>query len=427
VAEILFPEIYMVKSFMLKQQAKELFAQAMTTLWSHKFRSFLTVLGVVIGTATVIGVASLAKGLEAGMKEQIEQFGSNVAFVSRWGGGPRHSDFTEEERKRKPITLEDAVALSQLPSAMASSPILRPPELPPPVKFRNNEVRTPQVRGVWAAYASTREVSIARGRFFTETEDHHNVEVAVIGYEIAEKLFTGYEPLEKEIQVGNKIFRVIGVLEKAKSPFGGGNTPADSFVFIPYSVMHSMYPNQDDHFVALGAKQGQLDKLVDEATELMRRRRQVPFDKPNSFEITTPSGILESFNQMLAMVAVIAVAIVSVALLIGGIGVMNIMLVSVTERTKEIGVRRAIGARRADIILQFLLEASMLTGAGGIIGVVVGFLISLLLNALLMPSQVPLLFVFIGFSASVAIGLIAGLYPAFKASRLDPIEALRYE
>jgi putative ABC transport system permease protein len=417
----------MVNAFMLKQQAKELFTQAMTTLWSHKFRSFLTVLGVVIGTATVIGVASLAKGLEAGVKEQVEQFGSNVAFVSRFGGGPRNSDFTEEERKRKPITLEDAVALSQLPSALAASPILVPPELPPPVKFRNNEVRTPQVRGVWASYADTREVSIARGRFFTDTEDHHSVEVAVIGHDIAEKLFTGYEPLDKDIHVGNKVFRVIGVLEKAKSPFGSGNNPADSMIFIPYSVMHSIYPNQEDHFIALGARQGQLDKLVDEAIDLMRRRRQVPFDKPNSFEIRTPSGILESFNQVLAMVAMIVIPIVSVALLVGGIGVMNIMLVSVTERTKEIGVRRAIGARRADIILQFLLEASMLTGAGGIIGVVVGFLISLLLNAILMPSQVPLLFVFIGFSASVAIGLIAGLYPAFKASRLDPIEALRYE
>jgi putative ABC transport system permease protein len=412
---------------MLKQQAKELFTQAMITLWSHKFRSFLTVLGVVIGTATVIGVASLVKGLEAGVKEQVEQFGSNVAFVSRFGGGPRHSEFTEEERKRKPITLEDAVALSQLPSATAASPILVPPELPPAVKFRNNEVRTPQVRGVWASYADTREVSIARGRFFTDTEDHHNVEVAVIGHEIAEKLFTGFEPLDKDIQVGNKVFHVIGVLQKAKSPFGGGNTPADSFVFIPYSAMHAMYPNQDDHFVVMGANQGQLDKLVDEATDLMRRRRQVPFDKPNSFEIRTPSGILEGFNQMLAMVAMIVIPIVSVALLVGGIGVMNIMLVSVTERTKEIGVRRAIGARRADIILQFLLEASMLTGVGGIIGIVVGFLISLLLNAVLIPSQVPLLYVFIGFSVSVGIGLIAGLYPAFKASRLDPIEALRYE
>jgi putative ABC transport system permease protein len=410
---------------MFKQQSKELFTQAMTTLWSHKFRSFLTVLGVVIGTATVIGVASLVKGLEAGMKDQIEQFGSNVAFLSRWGGGPRHSEFTEEERKRKPLTVEDAIALSQLPSAMAASPILTPPELPPAVKFRGNEVRTPEVRGVWADYANTREVSIASGRFFSETEDHHNVEVAVIGHEIAENLLAGYEPLDKEIQIGNKVFRVVGVLEKAKSLFG--STPADRWIFIPYSVMHAMYPMQDDHFIALGARQGQLEKLVDEATELMRRRRQVPFDKPNSFDIRTPTGILEGFNQTLAMVAMIVVPIVSVALLVGGIGVMNIMLVSVTERTKEIGVRRAIGARRADIILQFLLEASMLTGVGGIIGVIVGFLISLLLNALLMPSRVPLIFVFIGFSVSVGIGLIAGIYPAFKASRLDPIEALRYE
>jgi putative ABC transport system permease protein len=412
---------------MLKQQSKELFTQAMTTLWSHKFRSFLTVLGVVIGTATVIGVASLAKGLEAGVKEQVEQFGSNVAFISRFGGGPRHSDFTEEERKRKPITLDDAVALSQLPSVTAASPILITPGLPPAVKFRNNEVRTPNVRGVWAGYSDTREVSIARGRFFTETEDHHSAEVAVIGYEIAEKLFSGYEPLDKDIQVGNKVFRVIGVLEKAKSPFGGGTTFADSFIFIPYNVMHAMYPMQEDHFVALGARQGQLDKLIDEATELLRRRRQVPFDKPNSFEVTTPSGMLENFNKLLATVAMVVIPIVSVALLVGGIGVMNIMLVSVTERTKEIGVRRAIGARRSDIILQFLLEASMLTGAGGIIGIIVGFLVSFLLNALLMPSRVPLLYVFIGFSASVAIGLIAGMYPAFKASRLDPIEALRYE
>ncbi|MBL8169125.1 MAG: FtsX-like permease family protein, partial [Acidobacteria bacterium] len=172
---------------------------------------------------------------------------------------------------------------------------------------------------------------------------------------------------------------------------------------------------------------GQLDKLVDEARELMRRRRNVAYDKPDSFEINTPSGIQESFGKMLSMVAMIVIPIVSVALLVGGIGVMNIMLVSVTERTKEIGVRRAIGATRRDIIFQFLLEASMLTGIGGVIGIVVGFLISSLLKLFNFPSQVPMLYVGIGFSVSVAIGLIAGLYPAFKASRLDPIEALRYE
>lgn len=412
-----------------KHQLRELFAQAMVTLWLHKFRSFLTVLGVVIGTATVIGVASLASGLESGVREQIEQFGTNVAFVSRMGGGPRHSDFTEEERKRKPITLEDAIALSQLPSATAASPILVPPGMPPSVKFRNNEVRTPQIRGVWAAYANTREVSIARGRFFSEAEDEHRMEVAIIGSEIADKLLGGYEPLEKEIIIGNKVFKVIGVLEKSKSPFGGGGPQVDSMVFIPYNVMHLMFPAQQDNFVAIGAASGNLDKLVDEATELMRRRRQVPSDQPNSFEISTPTGMMESFNKILLMVSLIVIPIVGVALLVGGIGVMNIMLVSVTERTKEIGVRRAIGAQRKDIIWQFLLEASTLTGIGGLLGIALGFLISLLLNLLMpsLPSKVPLLYVFIGFSVSVAIGLVAGIYPAFKASRLDPIDALRYE
>jgi putative ABC transport system permease protein len=412
---------------MFKHQTKELFTQAMVTLWSHKFRSFLTVLGVVIGTATVIGVASLAKGMEAGFKEQVEQFGTNVAFVSRWGGGPRHSELTEEERQRKPIKLEDAIALSQLPSAAAASPILRPPGLPPVVKFRHNEVRTPQVRGVWASYANTREVTISQGRFFNEIEDQHSAEVCIIGSEIAEKLLTGYEPLDKDIMIGNKVFKVIGVLEKSKSTFGGPQV--DSLIFIPYSVMHAMYPMQDDHWIALGARQGELDKLIDEARDLMRRRRQVSYDKPDSFVINTPSGIIESFNKMLMIVSMIVIPIVSVALLVGGIGVMNIMLVSVTERTKEIGVRRAIGARRADIIWQFLLEASALTGLGGVIGIALGFIISFLLNLLLpsLPSRVPMVWVLIGFSVSVAIGLIAGIYPAFKASRLDPIEALRYE
>jgi putative ABC transport system permease protein len=410
---------------MLKQQVKELFTQAMTTLWAHKFRSFLTVLGVVIGTATVIGVASLASGMEAGFKEQIEQFGTNVAFVSRWPQ-MRHGDLTEEERQRKTITLEDAIALKQLPSAIAASPIIRPPGLPPTVKFRGNEVRTPQVRGVWADYANTREVAIAQGRFFNEAEDQNSVGVCIIGHDIAEKLFTGYEPLDKEILVGNKQFRVIGVLEKSKTLFGGG-PQADTFVFVPYNVMHGMFPMQNDHWIALGAKAGKLDQLVDEARELMRRRRQVPYDKPDSFDIRTPSGIVDSFNQMMLTVSMIVIPIVSVALLVGGIGVMNIMLVSVTERTKEIGVRRAIGATRKDIIMQFLLEAAALTGLGGLVGIGLGFLVSFLLSAFNFPSHVPMIWVGVGFSVSVGIGLVAGLYPAFKASRLDPIEALRYE
>ncbi len=399
----------------------------MVTLWSHKFRSFLTVLGVVIGTATTIAVASLVSGMEQTFKEQVEQFGTNVAFVSRFGGGPRTHDFTEEERKRKPITLDQVVALSQLPIVVAASPILRPSGLPPTVKYRNNEVQTPDVRGVWASYVSTRDTPVDKGRFFTEAEDEHKIPVCIVGHDIAEKLLSGYDPLGKEIIVGSKVCTIIGTLEKAKTGLGGPNP--DLYVLIPYSVMHAMYPAQDDHFAALRARTGELDKMIDDATELLRRIRQVPYNQPDNFSIGTPSGILETFNGIMAVIAMIIIPITSVALLIGGIGVMNIMLVSVTERTKEIGVRRAIGARRADIIWQFLLEAMTLTGLGGLIGVAFGFFVSLLLNLLLpnLPSTVPMVWVIIGFSVSVSIGLIFGLYPAIKAARLDPIEALRYE
>jgi putative ABC transport system permease protein len=412
---------------MQKQQFKELVSQALGTLWAHKFRSFLTVLGVVIGTTTTIAVASLVSGMEKSVKDQIEQFGTNVAFIGRFGGGPRFSDLTEEERKRKPLTYEDAVAVSQLPLVDAASPMLRPDALPPVIKYRTTEVRTPQVRGVWASYARTRDVQIARGRFFTDSEEEHRMEVCVVGYDIAEKLFPGLDPVGKEISIGPKVFTIVGTLEQSKKGFMGGGPNQDSVVFMPYSALHAMYPSQRDHFIIASARNGDLDRMIDQITELLRRRRNVPSDQPDNFAITTPSGVIDTFRGILGVIAMVIVPITAVALLIGGIGVMNIMLVSVTERTKEIGVRRAIGARRADIIWQFLLEAMTLTGLGGVIGVGLGFLVSFIVNVLVFPSTIPLMWVGIGFGFSVMIGLIFGLYPAIKAARLDPIEALRYE
>jgi putative ABC transport system permease protein len=411
---------------MQTQQFRELVSQAMGTLWSHKFRSFLTVLGVVIGTATTIAVASLVSGMEQSFKEQIEQFGTNTAFVSRFGGGPRFSDLTEEERKRKPITLEDAIAVNKLPLVEACSPVLRPDSLPPVVKYRDNRMQTSNVRGVWAAYTRTRDIALATGRFFTETEDEHKLPVCVIGFNVTEKLFNGYDPLGKEIAIGSKMFTVVGTLAQSKQGFGGGPNN-DGVIFIPYRVMHTMYPGQEDHFIVVSATSGNLDAMIDQVTELMRRRRNVPVDQPDSFSINTPSGIIDSFKSILTIVAYVIIPITSVALLVGGIGVMNIMLVSVTERTKEIGIRRAIGARKIDIISQFLLEAMTLTGIGGLIGIGFGFAISGLLKVIRFPSAIPLLWVGIGFGVSVGIGLIFGIYPAFKAARLDPIEALRYE
>lgn len=413
----------------------EQITQALVTLWSHKFRSFLTVLGVVIGTATVIAVGSVVTGLQKGMKEQIEQFGTNTAFVTKFRMGPdRRNRMNQQERQRKPITLEDAIALKGLSSVEAVSPILRPSGRPPTVKSRDAEVQNPDVRGVWASFVNTRDITISRGRFFTDIEDQSRMEVCIIGSNIAEKLYPGYDPMGKEITIGTKQFRIIGTLEKAKtSPMmggpGGGGMNADNWIFIPYQVMHAMYPAQEDHFITLSARPGQYDRMLDEATETLRRRRNDAYGQQDSFFISTPSAMLDTFNGILGVIAMIVIPIVGVALLVGGIGVMNIMLVSVTERTKEIGVRRAIGARRSNIVSQFLLEAVALTGLGGLAGIAFGFLISFLLNRLApaIPSSVPVYAVALGFSFSVFIGLVFGIYPAFKASRLDPIEALRYE
>lgn len=404
----------------------EVLKLSISTLLSNKFRSALTVLGIIVATTTVIAVSSILTGMNQRVAQIVEEFGTNTVYVARFKFGPRFGDPSEEERKRKCLTKEDGEAIKALPSVFAASVSTFPDDgLPPVIKYRSQQVQQPNLRGVWASYLDSRGYVLSSGRFFTETEDARRAHVCVIGSNIATSLFIGVDPIDKEIDIRGEKFRVIGVMEKTKASFGEDRFE-DSLVLTPYNLFRTFYPSQEEHVISARARNGQFEKMKEDITEVLRQRRKVPINAADNFEINTSSSIIEQFQSITAVMALIVVPISGFGLLVGGVGVMNIMLVSVTERTREIGIRRAIGARRRNIIIQFLIEAMMLTGLGGVIGILVGQLISFILNAFL-PSYVPTWAMVLGFSLSLGIGLVAGLWPAIKAAYIDPVEALRYE
>ncbi|MBP6823631.1 MAG: ABC transporter permease [Acidobacteria bacterium] len=405
---------------------------AMDTLRMNKMRSFLTVLGVVIGVWTVMAIASIISGIDYAVTKQIESIGTNSIFITKMERGVRFGPPSREERMRKPLTYEDAVSLGNLPSVSVSTPILNITNdffgRKLVVKSSGKESAAVQLQGVTPAYEQTGIWVMSAGRFFTKLENDSREEVCVIGGSVADQFFPMLNPLDKTLTLGGREFRVIGVLEKREQLFGGGEGSNDqnNVIFMPFSVAEKLKPRADDVYITVVAKPGMLTQAVDEVTGQLRIRRQVLFDQPNNFGLSTADGIISTFRSITFGVALAMVVISSVGLMVGGIGVMNIMLVSVTERTREIGIRKAIGGRRRDILWQFLIEAMTLTGMGGLIGLAIGWLTTLLIR-LFLPSYVPLWAPVAGFVSSVGIGLVFGLWPAWKAARLDPIVALRYE
>ncbi len=399
---------------------------AMDTLRTHKVRSFLTILGVLIGTLTLILIVSIFEGLDQEMVDAAQGFGTRSLFIFKFEPGINFN-LTREERLRKPLTYEQAMEIKEECPSVESVGVESISDGPPPTaKYKGLEMVDTIFRGATPEHMRNVNADLMDGHFFTDLDDLHRRDVTVIGSDVVTRFFEGEDPIGKDIEVDGHSFEVVGTLAKRKA-FPGNNS-SDNVIYIPYFTYRKLYPNSKENLITAVAFPGKVSEAQDEITALLRRLRNDKPTAPNSFGIATAESIINQFRSIMSMVVLICVAVSSIGLLVGGIGVMNIMLVSVTERTREIGVRKAIGARRSDITWQFLLEAMTLTGTGGLMGILLAFFCSFLIrtsNAL--PSSVPMWAVALGFTASVSIGLFFGLWPAMKASRLDPIVALRHE
>jgi putative ABC transport system permease protein len=414
------------------QNVRENLRLALDTIRSHKFRSFLTILGVLIGTTAVIAVTSIIAGLDKQLVDVAQQFGTRTLWVFKLEIGNPHM-LTREERLRKPLTYEDAMAIrEQCPSAEAvSAELMREINdfgvAPTTARYKGVDMNDAMYVGTTANDIELINATIDQGRFYSDMEDVHRRDIVVIGNAVRERFFPHEDPIGKVIVVDGHSLEVIGTLTKFKSFLGDDSN--DKIVMTPYQTYKKSYPEAKENFVNVLVREGRMDQAKDEVTELLRRRRRVKPSEPDNFGIASAESVIGQFREVLATVALVMVVVSSIGLLVGGIGVMNIMLVSVTERTREIGIRIAIGARRRDIVWQFLLEAVTLTAFGGLSGIAVGWLLSLAIRTFVpsLPSTVPLWSVIAGFCVATGVGLFFGLWPAVKAARLDPIAALRYE
>jgi putative ABC transport system permease protein len=399
---------------------------ALATIREHKMRSFLTVLGVIIGTATVIAVGSIITGLDSSISNIFRSFGPTTLIVFKFQIGFRFN-ISREEMMRKPLTVENGKAIAErCPSVQGVSPYLFADfRTIHNGKYKGNEIYDLDLGGTEEAYAAGGTV-MKTGRFLSIADNQHHLPVAVLGSDLAKSWFPSVDPVGKWVEIDGHQFEVIGTMERPAASFPGEE---DRRVLLPYNTMKKMFPSAKENMLVVIAYPDKMAAAEDEVHGVLRQERRLKPNDPDNFAITTAEQMVEDFRKMMAVTAIVMVVLSSIGLLVGGVGVMNIMLVSVTERTKEIGIRKAVGAKRADIITQFLTEAVVLTGLGGLVGMFLGWLLSLGAQLVFpsIPTTVPLWAAIMGVSVSVGVGLFFGIWPAAKAARLDPVEALRYE
>jgi putative ABC transport system permease protein len=398
--------------------ARETFAMAADAVWSH--------------ITTVVSVAALLTGLNQSMVEFFKQFGPNNIFIARVSGDPSGANAPPKERRRRPIRADYADYLRSVARSVdnvgLSLYINNPSGKVISAKVPGFESDNMQLIGETPNLYDMSPRDLSEGRIFTAEEARRAMRIAVLGANISGALFPSGSPIGKTFAVDGVEYTVVGLFQKAKGGFFGENG-MDREVVIPLQTARLHYPESQNFFLTVHARAGLRDDAVAEVRDDLRKLRRVPSNAPDDFALSTPDSIVQNLNKITGMIVLISIAISAMGLLVGGIGVMNIMLVSVTERTREIGVRKAVGARRRDIVAQFLMEAVALTGVGGIFGIVFSGIVTLLMSVLFpsLSPQVPAWAVITGFSVSVGVGIFFGVWPAVIAARLDPVDALRYE
>jgi putative ABC transport system permease protein len=409
---------------------------ALDTVRTNKLRSGLTILGIVIGVTTVITISSLISGLNKSVQDWVNALGSNVLWIYHMpviGVRP-----TTEMLARKKLTVDDALAMRNLPHVVAANAGVRHVNQIFQVgiigiKYGNKKAQGVMLEGDQIAVKETVDMNFLQGRMYTDAEDQRAAPVVILGHDAWQKLFGKADAIGKEVEIEGQLFTIIGVLDKLKQPFGGGDNPDDNRALFPLNTFLRLHPEdatQSGMWLSVKYDDPRNRSLVeDELRELLRMRRKVHTWQPDDFAIFSPDSIARLWNQLTGGLAIFMVAVSSVGLMVGGVGVMNIMLVSVTERTREIGVRKAIGATKKNVLVQFTMEATTLSAIGGIIGILIGAILTVIIRTLVpgLPAAMSTTWTVIGFVVSLAIGLIFGIYPAWKAATLDPIEALRYE